>query len=313
MNEKKLKFSIVIPSYNEGEDIRLSLESVRGQNYLGDKEIFVVDDSSDNTPDIIREYEKDGVIYVRGEKKGCCGARNIGMNLASGDVVVLLNADVILPPDFFDRISMHYHHGADYVLVESRVSNQENIWARFVEAQHRYESEKMKENMEWTEGFSCRKDAAQKVGFIDGDFSITFCRDWTLGQKLKQAGFKKVIDREIVVTHKAPDHFAEYWRVRKARGRFSSLMQYLLYRRPFLWLLFKFFLKDTLFILKFVVFVPWVWKVFSITKNVSGHSRFYGNFFKFIYAYFIQEIARMTGEWQGLFMGAKYKRKEKRL
>jgi glycosyltransferase involved in cell wall biosynthesis len=218
---KNLKFTIIIPSYNEKEDVRLAIESSIKQRYP-DKEILVIDDSTDNTPQIIREYVSRGVVLLDGPRKGCCGARNFGIKKASGDVVVLLNADVVLPPDFLEKIKKHYEAGADYVLVESRVFNQENIWARFIEMQHRYESRKIGDKAEWTEGFSCRREAALKVGLIPGDFPIRFCRDWFLGKRLNEAGFKKVIDRSIVVTHKAPDNFKEYWQVRKVRGRFSA-------------------------------------------------------------------------------------------
>ena len=158
-----MKFSIIIPSYNEGEDIRLSIESAINQQYPN-REILVIDDSIDNrTREIIKEYANQGVKLVIGQKKGCCGARNLGMKSASGDIIVLLNADVILPPDFLQRVLKHYQVGADYVLVESEVFNQENFLARFIEMQHRYEMKKISETAEWTEGFSCRKQAALDV------------------------------------------------------------------------------------------------------------------------------------------------------
>src|SRR6478609_8642752 len=109
-----MTFSIIIPSYNEGEDIRLSIESALAQT-VKPLEILVVDDSADNTPAIIREYESRGVRLVPGERTGCCGARNLGMRQAKGDVVVLLNGDVRLPEDFLERLQPHYDAGADYV------------------------------------------------------------------------------------------------------------------------------------------------------------------------------------------------------
>src|SRR3989344_5290464 len=96
------KFSIIIPSYNEGEDIRLSIESAITQKYPN-KEILVVDDSSDSTPKIINEYAKKGVRFINGPRNGCCEARNLGIKTATGDIIVLLNADVVLPSDFLER------------------------------------------------------------------------------------------------------------------------------------------------------------------------------------------------------------------
>lgn len=291
-----MKFSIIIPSYNEGEDVRLSIESAIGQNYPN-KEILIVDDSADKTPDVIREYADRGVKYIAGPKKGCCEARNLGMREASGDVIVLLNADVKLPLDFLGEIKKHYDAGADYVLLESRVFNTESIWARFVEMQHRYESRKIGDKAEWTEGFSARREAVRKVGLIPGDFPLRFCRDWMLGKKLSDAGYKKIIDLSIIVTHKAPDNFREYWRVRKARGRFSSLTQYFLLKKNRLFLFFKFLAKDLLFLLKFLTIFPALFKVGQISRYSEKPIK---DFFIFYYVYFAQELARAVGEWEGV-------------
>ncbi len=293
-----LKFSIVIPSYNEGEDIKLSIESAINQTYKN-KEILVVDDSIDDTSSIIEEYKNKKVSLLKGPAKGCCGARNFGIRNASGDVIVLLNADVVLSPDFLEKILKHYQAGADYVLVESRVLNQENFWARFIEMQHRDDSKKLGNKIEWTEGFSCRRTAALAVGGIPGDFSVKFCRDWLLGAKLKEAGFKKVIDLSIIVYHKAPDNFREYWRVRKARGRFGSLMQYFLYKKSILFLFLKFLAKDALFLFRFLLVLPVFVKIARISLHSQNPLR---DFFLFYYAYFIQEIARCIGEWEGMLI-----------
>lgn len=299
-----MKFSIVIPSYNEKDDVRLSIESAIGQTHPN-KEVLVIDDSNDNVSrQIISEYEGRGLRLVLGEDKGCCGAKNLGMKMASGDVVVILNADVKLPIDFLERIEKHYERGADYVLVEASVLNQENVWARYVEMLHRENSKEDK--MEWTEGFSCRREAALSIGLIPGDFSVTFCRDWFLGRALNRNGFKKIIDRNIIVTHKAPDTFLEYWRVRKARGRFAALTQSLLLRRP-VWLLgLKFLIKETFLFLKILLILPMIWEV----KNISRHSNHpLRDFIYFLRPHVILWVAFIFGEWQGMEMSRKYRNK----
>ena len=98
------KFSIIIPTYNEENDIRGTLESLLELTYKN-KEIIIVDDSNDNTPNIIREYSEQGVKLVIPElRRGRCEARNIGIRESIGDILVILNADVILPNDFLEKI-----------------------------------------------------------------------------------------------------------------------------------------------------------------------------------------------------------------
>ena len=43
----------------------------------------------------------------------------------------------------------------------------------------------------WSEGFSCRREAAQKVGYLPGDFPVPFSSDWMLGDALAKAGYVK--------------------------------------------------------------------------------------------------------------------------
>ena len=209
--------SIVIPTYNEEADIAQTIEAVLALKYP-DKEIIVVDDSTDRTPQIVAKYEGLGVRLIRRDNRrnGCCGARNLGMLEAKGEVLLLLNGDVVLAPDFLERIVPYYTEGADFVVVESKVLNQESLYARYVGAV----ADAQYAGQEWltcSEGFSCRRSAAMAVGLIPGDYPIPFCRDWLFGTRLQEAGYRKRLAREVVAGHVAPETFGEYWRVRKAR------------------------------------------------------------------------------------------------
>jgi len=288
--------SIIIPTYNEKEDIRLSLNAAIGFKYQN-KEIIVVDDSTDNTPEIIKEYEKYGVrlIHRSNRSNGCCGARNLGILEAKGEIVILLNADVFPDGDFIERILHHYRNGADYVLVESKVANDEYLFSRFVEAQGHY-SYDGKDWIEWTEGFSCRKQAAIDIGLIPGDFPLPFCRDWLLGKNLGGNGYKKIIDRSIVVPHIAPQTFEDYWRVRKTRGRFSAMFKFFVEKVELKKLTMRIFLKSMIALGEIILVFP---VLFKCTKIASFSPRKMRDVAPFVYAYILQRIAFTVGEWEG--------------
>lgn len=217
--------SIIIPTFNERNDIEETLHAALENRYAR-KEILVIDDSQDNTADIVARFAGYGVKLIRREDPvdGCCGARNRGMTEASGDIVVLLNADVRLPPDFLQRLLVHYSRGADYVLVESRVENGQTLFPRFLQCEHEFLYGD-RPDLRWTEGFSCRRSAAVAVGFIPGSYSMRFCRDWMLGERLARAGYRGVTDRSIVVCHRAPEGIRATFRTRRTRGRFSALFR----------------------------------------------------------------------------------------
>lgn len=318
--EYKPLVSIIIPTYNEKEDVRISLNAAIKLEYPN-KEIIVVDDSEDNTPDIVREYEKDGVELIKRNNRanGCCGARNLGILRAKGEIVILLNADVFPDRDFIERILPHYENGADYVLVKSKVANDKYLFPRFVEAQGCYNFGGQNW-IEWTEGFSCRRQAAIDVGLIPGDFPIPFCRDWLLGMKLRQK-YKKIIDTSIIVAHIAPYKFKEFWQVRKNRGKFSTLFQYfigtvdfnkvkkgysfqeVIKRRSLIYLILRTLIKHTKMIAELMFIIPSFWKCFRMTRFSPKRGK---DIIPFFWANAIQSLAFMVGEWSAFKDVVKY-------
>ncbi len=92
-----MKLSIIIPCYNVESYLSKCIDSVIN-NKLEDKyEIILVNDgSTDNTLDIIKEYEKKypKVIKVVDQKnRGLSGARNSGIDVAKGEYVTFLDSD----------------------------------------------------------------------------------------------------------------------------------------------------------------------------------------------------------------------------
>ncbi len=98
--------SIVMPVYNAGPYLRQCLDSVTGQTYR-DLEILCIDDgSTDESPEILREYaEKDPRVKVfpndTGEK-GAAPARNAGMDRAKGKYLMILDSDDFFEPDMVE-------------------------------------------------------------------------------------------------------------------------------------------------------------------------------------------------------------------
>lgn len=93
-----LKFTIIIPSYNQGQFIENSILSILNQTYKN-YEIIVVDNkSTDNTPDILNKYS-DSLFIVSEKDKGQTDAINKGLSLGTGDVYTYLNSDDLLEKD----------------------------------------------------------------------------------------------------------------------------------------------------------------------------------------------------------------------
>ncbi|MEA5102522.1 glycosyltransferase family A protein [Pantoea sp. S18] len=93
MNEKPL-FSLIIPVYNSQKTIKRTLLSVLKQTF-GSYEVIVVNDgSSDATSNILQEFSAySQVTVIHQINAGVSAARNSGMQQASGEYVLFLDAD----------------------------------------------------------------------------------------------------------------------------------------------------------------------------------------------------------------------------
>ena len=98
--------SVVILTYNNNAFILRCLESLLWQTY-SNFEIIVVDNAShDGTADMVASSRYiDTVRLIRNERNlGCAGGNNMGWRAAKGDIVVFLNPDVVVVPDWLEHL-----------------------------------------------------------------------------------------------------------------------------------------------------------------------------------------------------------------
>ncbi len=120
-----MKFSIVIPAYNEEKNIRKSLAKVF--DYLEEKdfkgEVIVVDDGSgDNTVSEVREFYggREDLKLLEKPHRGKGFAVRDGVLAASGDYILFSDADLATPIEDADRLLMWLRDHDFSVAVASR-------------------------------------------------------------------------------------------------------------------------------------------------------------------------------------------------
>ncbi len=95
-------FSIVIPIYNEKDNLEKTLETVYSQS-LQDYEIILVDDgSTDGSIESIKHILDERCVIVTKENQGLPAARNSGLQRARGIYMALLDADDFWYPDHLE-------------------------------------------------------------------------------------------------------------------------------------------------------------------------------------------------------------------
>lgn len=83
-------FTVIVPSHNGADRIKKALDSCASQSFNNFELIVICDACDDNTADIARKYT-DKVIEVNYHRDGL--ARNVGLDIASGEWVMFLDDD----------------------------------------------------------------------------------------------------------------------------------------------------------------------------------------------------------------------------
>ena len=98
--------SVIIPTYNRADSLRRTLASLAEQTYPPERfEVIVVDDgSTDETQAISGERYPYHFVYQHQETRGEIVARNLGADLAKGDMLVFLDDDIEVNPLYIESL-----------------------------------------------------------------------------------------------------------------------------------------------------------------------------------------------------------------
>jgi glycosyltransferase len=99
INVDALKVSIITVTYNSEKYLADCIRSVQMQNYKNIEHIIIDGNSTDGTVDIIKKYEGGIANWVSEADRGMYDAINKGMQMATGDVIGILNSDDVLDND----------------------------------------------------------------------------------------------------------------------------------------------------------------------------------------------------------------------
>lgn len=137
--------SIVIPVYNEKKNINEVTKRIENALKENRYEIIFVDDSTDETTNIIRKLAKQDIrvkLIHREGKKGLSSAVIEGFQLAKGDVFSVMDGDLQHPPEILPGMLAKIDDGADIVIPSRFVKGGSdgglNLFRKLVSSTARY-------------------------------------------------------------------------------------------------------------------------------------------------------------------------------
>ena len=296
---RPLSYAAVVPAYNEAADIGATCEALLALDPALDEIIFVDDASTDETPAIISRYlDRPSVrLIVQPANRGPAAARNAGISAATSDVIVFVDADVLLPRDFLARLLPHYERGADTVAVEAAASATDVACERFFQAQHRYLYGDG-HDIGWSQGFSCRRAVAVRAGMFTEALPAPGGEDGEFVERLSACTANRVVDRTIVVHHVSPSTVGEFWRQWQGRGIAVPFVRSRVHRIAWPLLVAERLAAAAWSALLVVTVLPMLRRAALLTPlSVRGWS----DLPSFLGLSILQLVAQRIGEWRGMF------------
>jgi glycosyltransferase involved in cell wall biosynthesis len=114
--------SVVMPSYNHARYIARAIDSVLSSSFA-ELELVIVDDgSTDDTLEVLRPYRNHPKVRVRTqENRGAHAALNVGLSLAEGELLFVLNSDDAFHPERIQRLVERFRNDQEVALAASWV------------------------------------------------------------------------------------------------------------------------------------------------------------------------------------------------
>lgn len=177
---KHLSFSIITPTFNQGQYIEQTIQSVLNQNYSNLEYVIIDGGSTDNTVEIIKKYERHLKYWVSEKDKGQANAINKGLQQCTGEIFNWLNSDDYIEPGALQSIANAFADDTQMVAGKVRIFEKKKS-IEFV--QHKNLS--ARGLMNWVPGVQfvqpgvwLRRKLIQECGGIDDTLHYSF--DWDL-------------------------------------------------------------------------------------------------------------------------------------
>ena len=111
-----MKLSIIIPIFNEKENLPKILQKIEGVEIPMEKEIILVDDfSMDGTREIVASLAGKYKIFLHQKNSGKGAAVKSGLKLATGDYVIIQDADLEYDPEDYRKLIAELVNGREVV------------------------------------------------------------------------------------------------------------------------------------------------------------------------------------------------------
>jgi glycosyltransferase involved in cell wall biosynthesis len=225
--------SVVIPTYNRAAVVERTLRHLDAQEYPAELvEVLVVDNSTDETPEMVERFARSARIDVRllaVDERLPAVKRNIGLRAASGELVLFINDDVWFVPEVLaEHAKTHAEHEVPIAVVGHVQQSPEMPTTPFIEAYEPFAygeiAHRADQTVEYTHFWSMNLSLPRRVML---ERNLVFHEDWAeighedveLGYRWTRAGLPVVYNPRATGDHFHPHTIESACRLQASVGR----------------------------------------------------------------------------------------------
>ncbi|MBC7226456.1 MAG: glycosyltransferase [Thermoflexales bacterium] len=226
----RIRYSVIIPAYQAERTIGPCVRALDEQTVPRDQyEIIVVDDgSTDRTADVARQAGADRVLTI--PHSGPSAARNAGVDVAQGEIVLFADADCEPWPDWLERMTAPFADPAVMGAKGVYRTRQRALIARLVQLEYEFRYDRMARlaSIDFIDTYAAayRRELFLRYGGFATDIPIPSVEDIDFSFRLARAGHRLVFVPDARVWHTHPSTLGAYL-ARKARYGFWRGLLYL--------------------------------------------------------------------------------------
>ena len=196
--------SVIVPVYNGGDNFRRCLLSLAAASPAPKEIIVVADGDTDGSWRLAEEF---GMRVLRiPETGGPARARNLGANLAGGDILFFVDADVTIPRDAVNQITDKFQQESDLTALFGSYDDEpleNNFLSQYKNLFHHYVHQTAHTDAStfWGACGAVRRDIFLAVDGYSEDYKRPCIEDIELGYRLKRAGHRICLLKRLQVKH----------------------------------------------------------------------------------------------------------------
>jgi glycosyltransferase involved in cell wall biosynthesis len=196
--------SVIIPVYNDSGRLADCLDRLLQSEYR-DFEAIVVDDGSTDDGNNVARAHGVQLICMPG-RSGPAAARNAGADVARGDYLVFIDADVLVHADTLGGLARTFSEDetVDAVFGSYDTSpSAPNFISHYKNLFHHYVHQMSHEQAStfWSGCGAVKRASFIEVGGFDTSFKRPTVEDIELGMRLRRTGHQIVLNKQVQVTH----------------------------------------------------------------------------------------------------------------